>query len=128
MAVLHLSISLSTGTDDLRPGSWADFILKISNMSLPLEQRQFVGRKGLGAGSAVRFSVRFSVPDNFGPKDIEFFQIRHVSHEDFAQTADNWDMNSVTVDIIPASPAPIRLGRGGPHRFMGNTRVLTVKV
>lgn len=126
MAFLRLSVHLVTGDDDLRRGSWADFILKLRGNPTPLERPQFTGVSGLGPRSSTPLTVTFVVPDTFRPSDIEFFQIRHVSHESDGQTADNWDLRTVTVDILPA-PAPVtRVGRGDSHRFDGSRRVLTV--
>jgi len=127
MKTLHLRVTLRSGKDDLRGGSWADFLLKIEGIPTPLEQRQFTGTGGLAPDSIRTFSARFAVPDNFEPKHIENFQIRHVSQEGLFQTADNWDLRYAIVDIIPAPPPAIRIGATGNHRFDGNHRVLITK-
>ncbi len=123
MKTLHLRVTLRSGKDDLRYGSWADFLLKIEGNSTPLEQRQFTGTRGLAPGSMRTFNVRFAVPDSFEPRHIENFQIRHVSQEGFAQSADNWDMRYAIVDIIPTPLRSIRVGVAGAHRFDGSHRV-----
>lgn len=125
MKTIHLRVTLLTGNDDLRGGSWADFILKLEGIPTPLEQRQFTGTGGLGGRSSHGFDVRFMVPDTFQPSHIENFQIRHVSQESFGQTADNWDLRYATVDLIPTPPPAARVGATGPHRFDGSHRVLT---
>lgn len=125
MKTLHLRVTLLTGNDDLRGGSWADFLLKIEGNPTPLEQRQFTGTGGLGARSSVSLDIRFSVPDTFEPRQIENFQIRHVSQEGFLQTADNWDLRFAVVDIIPTPPPYIRIGTTNAWRFDGSHRVLT---
>ncbi len=125
MKTLHLRVALRTGGDDLRGGSWADFILKVEGVPAPLEHRQFTGTRGLSEGSARVFDVRLAVPDTFEPWHIEHFQIRHVSQEGPFQTADNWDLSRATVDIVPTPPPVIRIGVAGPHRFDGSHRVLT---
>ena len=124
MKTLHLRVTLITGNDDLRRGSWADFLLKIEGNSVPLEARQFTGTGGLGPRSSRSFDVRLPVPDTFEPRHIENFQIRHVSHEDLFETADNWDLRFAVVDIIPAPPPSKRVGTTGSHRFDGSHRVL----
>ncbi len=124
MKTLHLRVTLSTGNDDLRGGSWADFLLKIEGNPTPLEARQFTGTGGLGPRSSRNFNVRFSVPDTFEPRHIENFQIRHVSQESFPQTADNWDLKFAVVDIIPTPTPSVRVGSAGAHRFNGGHRVL----
>lgn len=125
MKTLHLRVALHTGDDDLRGGSWADFILKVEGVAAPLEHRQFTGTGGLPGGSARFFNVRLGVPDTFEPWHIEHFQIRHVSQEGPFQTADNWNLNRATVDIVPTPPPVTRIGTAGPHRFDGSHRVLT---
>jgi hypothetical protein len=125
MKTLHLRVTVITGNDDLRGGSWADFLLKIEGNPTPLEQRQFTGTGGLGARSSVSIDLRFSVPDDFEPHHIENFQIRHVSQEGFLQTADNWDLRLAVVDIIPTPKPNIRIGATGNWRFDGSHRVLS---
>ena len=124
--VLNLLVSITTGNDDLRGGSWADFILKLRSAPALRERLQFTGTGGLGPRSFRQFRVTFAVPDSFRPTDIEFFQIRNVSQESFGQTADNWDLRTVIVDIIPTPPPSVRVGRADNHRFDGSHRVLTV--
>ena len=126
MAILALRVTVLTTDDDLRGGSWADFILKLRSSPTLSERLRFTGTGGLGGGSSRSFDVTFVVPDTFKRTDIEFFQLRHVSQESFGQTADNWNIGSVTVDILPTPTPVIRAGKGGPHRFDGSRRVLTI--
>lgn len=125
MKTLHLRVTLATGNDDLRAGSTADFLVKIEGIALPLEQRHFVGTGGLPPRSTRSFDLRFAVPDSFQPRHLENVQIRHVSHESFGQTADNWDLRVATVDIMPAPQPATRIAvTREAKRFDGGNRVL----
>lgn len=117
-----LSITITTGGDDLRGGSWANFAVKLRGR--PLQQFEaFFGRGGLGGGS-IR-SVDLFVPELTNENQIEYFQLVHVSHEDFGQTADNWDMNDVKIVRRINRRTCVEIAEHGPYRFTGSTRTLT---
>ena len=116
-----LEITLRTGDDDLRGGSWANFTVKLRNQQ-PREFQQFTGRGGLEGNST--FTTRVDVPELTDPTQIEFFQILHVSQVVFPQTEDNWNLDNVQV-VMLLGQFPMIVGRNGFHRFQGNSRLLT---
>jgi|GEM_PF-6604459 len=116
-----LDITLRTGDDDLRGGSWVNFAVKLRNQRIK-EFKELTGRGGLGNNSIVTKQVE--IPALTDPNQIEFFQLQHVSQESFPETADNWNLNNVQV-VLRLGRFPIVVGEHGFHRFTGNSRLLT---
>lgn len=112
-----LQVITRTHDDDLQGGSWADLIVKLRGRRTPVERREFTTRSGLAGNSTRTFTV--DIPELHDPNQIEFFEIRHVSQEDFGQTADNWN---ATIDIDLGEPP--RLATSGFHRYDGSHRTV----
>ena len=113
-------VTIETHDEDLRSGSWADFVVKLRDITEPFEFRVFTGTVGLGNNSNQCFTLE-DIPELTNSDQIEYFEIRHNSQESFGQTADNWDA-TVHVNLLP----PFALGLGGPHRFQGDNRNLRI--
>ncbi|MGD1701810.1 hypothetical protein [Dapis sp. BLCC M229] len=117
-----LEVTLKTGSDDLRGGSWADFCVKLQNRQLK-KFPEFTGRGGLRNGSNV--TKNLEIPELSDPNQIEYCQIQHISQEGFAQTADNWNLDKVQV-VLRFGRFPLVVAEHGAHRFQGNSRLLTI--
>ena len=96
-----LFIELRTGNDDLRGDCWANFYVKLTADPQPQAFEHFVG----GQPRNGRTWNQVDVPGFIVRSQIEFFQILHVSVENFPETADNWDLDLVAIYDDPAAPA-----------------------
>jgi hypothetical protein len=120
MAIVE--VTLVTGGDDLRGGSWANLVVKLVGHS-PIRFEKFTGVNGLGGGTVVTTTV--DVPPLNDPNQIEFFQIEHISQESFGQTRDNWNMESVQF-AMRFGRFKVVVAEHGFHRFDGATPTLIV--
>lgn len=117
-----LDITLRTGGDDLRGGSWGNLTVKLAGQD-PIKFEKFTGTFGLPGGSIVTRTV--DVPSLNNPTEIEFLQIEHVSQEDFGQTRDNWSMDNVQF-VLRLGVFPVVVAEYGFHRFTGNSATVNI--
>lgn len=116
-------VTLTTGGDDLRGGSWADLVVKLQGRDA-LTISRFTGTAGLPAdGDPAKFPAE--VPGLTAPDQVEMFQILHVSQEGFGQTADNWDLKAARFEA-KFGRFEVKLAEHGFHRFTGRSRLLSV--
>ena len=121
MAILEVYIR--TGGDDLRGGSWANLVVKLSNQSEPIRFEKFT--EGNKLNERTDFNKSVDVPGLNEPQQIEFFQIEHVSQESFGQSRDNWNILRAEI-TMRFGQFPIIVGRSGYHRFTGSSSILTI--
>lgn len=117
----QLEITLQTGHDDLRNGSWANLNIKLKNQELK-QFPEFTGRGGLNNDSTV--TKKIELPELRDPNQVEFFQLEHISQEGFLQTRDNWNLNRVQV-ILRLGRFPVLIAEHAFHRFTGSSSLLT---
>ena len=104
----RIKIYIATGDDDLRGGSWAN--LYVNNEKI----ENFTDKQNLQNNTSQDWTV--DCP-NFDPKNIVTVKLEHVSHEDFPQTHDNWNVNEVKVSFLNERGRWEEIAKGGQHRF-----------
>ena len=107
-----MELTVETGKDDLRSGSWFDLLVYRRGQD-PFEIERVMGTKGLKPNTTK--SVEIDVPVD-RVSDITQFQLQHVSQEGWGQTGDNWDMKKVRLRVLN----PTLIAEAGPKRFSGN--------
>ena len=111
----RLKITFSTGNDDLRDNSALNFGV---NLRTGLHSFPNLVTGGIsGGGTAVR---EIDVNDLSDPNSLLNFTLEQISHEDFGQTRDNWDMSNAQV-IMELGQFPLVLADGISHRFTGDS-------
>jgi hypothetical protein len=115
----HIKIYIETTDDDLRGGSWANLYINDKEME------NFTDKQNLPNNTSQEWTV--DCPD-FDPGSINSVRLEHVSHEDFPQTADNWNINVVKVSFLNERNRWEEFAKGGPHRFDGSHRTLNLSL
>ncbi len=117
-----INIKGRTGQDDLRDNCWANLTIKVAGQT-PKKFHKFTGANGLASNKDFKLSVEF--PGMLDPSQIEYFDIEHVSHEQFPQTRDNWDLDRIEFGM-KFGRYPITIAQYGSHRFSGSSATLTI--
>lgn len=111
-------IELKTGRDDLRDNCYAHIYLKLKGQPM---KRIYTFRGGLPSNSYRQKWVK--VPELTNPRDVEGFQVWHISNQSFPQTEDNWDMQSIRIYHFRDGRYST-IANYGFHRFTGRSRWL----